>query len=261
MNTFDLAAILITIAAVSGYLNHRFLKLPATSGTLAVALFSSLVVVAADAALPRLDIQASIAGFLGRIDFNQTLMRGMLSFLLFAGALHLDLEGLLEHKWTIALLATVGVVISTAVIGGLMWWFFLLIRADVSPLVCLVFGALISPTDPVAVIGLLRELRAPRSLEAQIAGESLFNDGIGVVLFLALVSLAGLSAPSASPLTASVGGVLAFFVREVGGGAVLGLGLGYAAYRTLKSIDDRSSTRSPFASMCPAQSLSCLPAC
>jgi monovalent cation:H+ antiporter, CPA1 family len=238
MNAFDLAAILITVAAISGYLNHQLLKLPPTSGTLAVALFTSLVVVATNAAFPQLEIQTTIARFLGRIDFNQTLMHGMLSFLLFAGALHLDLGGLLEDKWTIGVLATVGVVISTAVVGGLMWWFFTVVHLGVAPLVCFVFGALISPTDPVAVIGLLKELRAPKSLEAQIAGESLFNDGVGVVVFLTLVSLAGLSATSESTATPNVGGVLVFFVRQVGGGALLGLGLGYVAYRTLMSIDD-----------------------
>ncbi len=205
---------------------------------LTVALVSSLMLVAADAALPWLGVQATIATFLARIDFNQTLMRGMLSFLLFAGALHLDLEGLLNDKLTIGILATVGVVISTAVVGGLMWCVFGLMHAGVPLLVCLVFGALISPTDPVAVIGLLKDLRAPKSLEAQIAGESLFNDGVGVVVFSALVSLAGLSVPGARTVTPDVGSLLMFFVREVGGGALLGLGLGYIAYRAMMSIDD-----------------------
>src|SRR6266542_5632030 len=131
MKAFDLAAILLTIAAISGYLNYRWLKLPATSGMLTVALVSSLMLVAAVAALPGLGVQATIGTFLARIDFNQTLMRGMLSFLLFAGALHLDLEGLLNDKLTIGILATVGVVISTAVVGGLMWCVFGLMHAGV----------------------------------------------------------------------------------------------------------------------------------
>lgn len=238
MSGFDLAAILLTVAATFGYLNHRILRLPPTSGILVVALVSSLMLVAADAALPSLQIQALIAGFVTRIDFNQTLMRGMLSFLLFAGALHLDLEGLLEDKWTIGILATVGVLISTAIVGALMWGVFRLIHADVPLLVCFVFGALISPTDPVAVMGLLKELRAPKSLEAQIAGESLFNDGVGVVVFSALVSVAGLSANAASALAPDALSLLLFFIREVGGGAALGLALGYLAYRALRSIDD-----------------------
>lgn len=238
MNAFDVAAILLAIAAVSGYVNYRFLRLPATSGMLAVALVSSLMLVATDAALPSLHIQATIARFVTRIDFNQTLMRGMLSFLLFAGALHLDLEGLLDDKWTIGILATVGVLISTGIVGVLMWCVFRLIHADVPLLVCFVFGALISPTDPVAVMGLLKELGAPKSLESQIAGESLFNDGVGVVVFSALVSVAGLSANAANTLMPDALSLLLFFIREVGGGMALGLGLGYAAYRALGTIDD-----------------------
>jgi CPA1 family monovalent cation:H+ antiporter len=119
MNAFDTAAVLIAIAAITGYINHRFLKLPATTGTLAVALVSSLVIVAADAAVPGWHVQTLIVGFLGEIDFNEALMHGMLCFLLFAGSLHIDLDGLLEHKWTIGGLATVGVVLSTAVVGVL----------------------------------------------------------------------------------------------------------------------------------------------
>lgn len=238
MNSFDLAAILLTVAAISGYLNHRLLKLPPTAGILAVALTSSLIVMGADAVFPGLHVHATIAQFLERIDFNQTLMRGMLSFLLFAGALHLDLEGLLADRWTIGILATVGVLISTAIIGCLMWWVFWVVGAGVPLLVCFVFGALISPTDPVAVMGLLKELRAPQSLEAQIAGESLFNDGVGVVVFSALVSLAGLAVAPASTVTPNVVSLALFFIREVGGGAALGLALGYVAYRALLSIDD-----------------------
>jgi len=196
------------------------------------------MIIAVDAALPQLEIHGTIARFVGRIDFNQTLMRGMLAFLLFAGALQVDLRGLLDNKWTITALATVGVAISTAIVGGLMWGFFLAIGADVSPLVCFVFGAVVSPTDPVAVMGLLKDLHASPNLEAQIAGESLFNDGIGVVLFVALASLAGLPGLGESAMRPDVGGALTFVVREIGGGAALGLGLGYLAYRTLMRIDD-----------------------
>jgi Na+:H+ antiporter len=239
MNAFDIAAILLAVAAVSGYLNHRFLKLPATSGTLVVALVSSLIVVAADAAMPGLPLRGALAGFLHEIDFNQTLMHGMLSFLLFAGALHVDMEGLLDNKWTIGSLATVGVLVSTLVVGVLVWGVFRLLGADVSLPICLAFGALISPTDPIAVMGLLKELRAPKSLEAQIAGESLFNDGVGVVVFFALVSMAGLSDPAGgAEVSGEPAGLLVFFVREVAGGAALGLGLGYVGYRALKSLND-----------------------
>ena len=155
-------------------------------------------------------------------------MRGFLSFLLFAGALHVDVEGLWRNKGTIATLATVGVLISTVVVGVLTWASFRLLGIPVPLVVALVYGALISPTDPIAVIGLLRELHAPESLEAQIAGESLFNDGVGVVVFLAFVSVAGLPGmDAAGHVNTEAVGLARFFVREVGGGALLGLGLGY----------------------------------
>jgi CPA1 family monovalent cation:H+ antiporter len=237
MNGFDIAAILAAIAAGFGYLNHRVLRFPATSGILAVALVSSLLLVAADSVVPQLNLAAIVAHFLGAIDFNETLMHGMLAFLLFAGALRVDLEGLVANRWTIGSLATVGVLLSTAIVGVLMWWSFALIGLPLPFFVALVFGALISPTDPIAVMGMLTELGAPRNLEAQIAGESLFNDGVGVVVFLAVVSLAGLSA-SEHRFVLGVPGVLTFFAREVAGGLALGLASGYAGYRALKSIDD-----------------------
>jgi CPA1 family monovalent cation:H+ antiporter len=241
MNAFDTAAVLIAIAALTGYINHRVLKLSATTGTLAVALVSSLVIVVADAVVPGWQLRAVLTGFLGGIDFNEALMHGMLCFLLFAGSLHIDLEGLLEHKWTIGALATVGVVISTLVVGTFTWWAFGLFGVEIPFVICLVFGSLISPTDPIAVMGLLKELKAPRSLEAQIAGESLFNDGIAVVVFFALVSVAGLSgAGEAEAITVSAGGLASFFVQEVAGGALLGFGFGYVGYHAIKSINDHS---------------------
>lgn len=239
MNAFDTAAVLIAIAAMCGYVNHRFLKLPATSGTLVVALVSSILVLAAETLVPAWHVRAALAGFLTGIDFNEALMHGMLCFLLFAGSLHVDLDDLLANKWTIGLLATIGVLISTLAVGAMTWWVLQLMGVDIAFVVCLVFGALISPTDPIAVMGLLKELNAPRSLEAQIAGESLFNDGISVVVFFALASVAGLSASvNADAIHISASGLTTFFLREVAGGAALGLGLGYLGYRALKSIDD-----------------------
>jgi CPA1 family monovalent cation:H+ antiporter len=238
MNAFDIAAILAAIAATSGYINHRVLRLPASSGTLVVALVSSLAVLLIDYATG-LKLADAAVTFLSSIDFNETLMHGMLSFLLFAGALHVDLEGLLANKWTIGTLATVGVLVSTTIVGVVTWWAFRLVGVPTPLLMCVAFGALISPTDPVAVMGLLKELRAPADLEAQIAGESLFNDGIGVVVFFAVMSLAGWSTiEPAHP----VGGItlLTFFLREVAGGAALGVAVGYAGYRALKSLDERS---------------------
>lgn len=239
MNAFDIAAILAVIAATSGYINHRFLRLPATSGTLAVALVSSLAVLAADWVFADLKLVDAAATFLSSIDFNETLMHGMLSFLLFAAALHVDLEELLANKWTIGTLSTVGVLVSTAVVGLLTWWAFSLVGLSVPLLVCVAFGALIAPTDPTAVMGLLKELRAPRDLEAQIAGESLFNDGVGVVVYFAVVTLAGWSVIEPAPAF-GVTGLLIFVLREVIGGAALGFGLGYLAYRAIKSINERA---------------------
>lgn len=237
MKPFDVASTLTAVAAVSGYVNHRFLRLPATSGTLLVALASSLIVVLAEYALPGLQLRAQVTEFLGEIDFDQALMHGMLCFLLFAGALHVDLDDLVENRWTIGVLATIGVLLSTAIVGLLTWGAFRLVGVPISPLACLTFGALISPTDPIAVMGLLKELRAPRSLEAQIAGESLFNDGVGVVVFLALASMAGLSG-EARTMDVGAATLALFAARQVLGGLALGLGLGYVAYRALKSIDE-----------------------
>ena len=239
MSVFDIAAILITVAAVSGYVNHRLLRLPSTSGTLLVALVSSLIVVVLEHFVPSLQLQSDIERFLGQIDFNQTLMHGLLCFLLFAGALHVDLGGLLDHRWTIAALSTVGVLLSVAVVGTLTWFALDLLGLHQSLLVCFTFGALISPTDPVAVMGLLKELHAPASLEAQIAGESLFNDGVGVVVFLGLASMADLSGAVHADAPGMDWPALAIFAfREVAGGVGLGLALGYVGYRALKSIDD-----------------------
>jgi len=238
MNLFDVASVLVAAAAACGYLNHRFLKLPASSGTLVLALASSLAVLVVDVAFPSLRLPQTLDRFLSQIDFNDALMHGMLCFLLFAGAMSVDLDELLAQKWRIAALATGSVLISTAITGALMWGVFRLIGADVPLAVCFVFGALISPTDPVAVMGLLKEMRAPKSLEAQIGGESLFNDGIGVVVFLGLVAVAGLGGPSAlHEIPGDPLGVTWFLLRQVIGGGALGLGMGFVAYAALKSID------------------------
>ena len=186
---FETAAILIVLATFLGYVNYRFVGLQHTIGLTVMGAIASLAVVAADAALP-LPLEAAEESLLESIDFSDTLLNGMLSFLLFAGALHVDLGNLLQRKWTVSLLATVGVVISTLVVGAgfrLATW---LLGFEVSWLWCLVFGALISPTDPVAVVGILRSAGTPPVFEAKIAGESLFNDGVGVVLFTILLAAA-----------------------------------------------------------------------
>ncbi len=241
MNPFDVTAILVAVAAAAGYVNYRVFRLPPTSGILAVSLVASIALVLVDAIFGQRHLETMLAGFLARIDFNEALMHGMLSFLLFAGALHVDLQALREQRWMIGLLATIGVLLSTAFIAILTYGVFRLLEVDLPFEACLLFGALISPTDPIAVIGLLKDLRAPRALEAQIAGESLFNDGMGVVVFLAILSVVGMSESGTLGEGPDAAANLAvFFTRQVAGGVALGLGFGYVAYRALKSVDHHS---------------------
>ncbi|NRB27819.1 MAG: cation:proton antiporter, partial [Roseibacillus sp.] len=188
MEFLDLAAILLVLAAVFGYLNLKFLKLPTTIGIMLIGLLSSMVLLMLRDALPLIPEAAD--RFVESIDFNKTLMEGMLSFLLFAGALHVNLGNLLDQKKLIAIMASFGVVFSTFVIGGATWLLFPLFGFEVPFLWCLVFGALISPTDPVAVLSILKTAGAPKSLETKITGESLFNDGVGVVVYLAVLGMA-----------------------------------------------------------------------
>ena len=221
--------ILICLAALFSYVNHRLLKLPITIGLMAVALVFSLVLLG----LGKLGfgVEAEAQRFIGAIDFNEALMHGMLGFLLFAGALHVKLDELLELKWVIGTLAVVGTILSSLITGALGYWLFDLVGLPLPFLYCLLFGALISPTDPIAVMGVLRQARLPKALEMKIVGESLFNDGVGVVIFLVVLNLV----PKAS---VGVPDVLALFAEEALGGAALGLGLGYIAYRMLRSVDN-----------------------
>jgi len=243
MNLFDVIAVLLTLAAIFGYLNHRFLKLAPSVGLLMISLVSSLGVMLISELVPDLGLVVVIRGYVSNIDFNEALMHGMLGFLLFAGALHVDLDYFVQRRASISLLATLGLLISTALVAVMSKVLFGLLGLDASWLACLVFGALISPTDPIAVMGTLKTLHAPPSLEAKIAGESLFNDGVAVVVFTGLVALLqsqtgysggahGHDGPM-GPLD-----MLWLFVREAGGGALLGLASGWIAYRLMRSIDD-----------------------
>ena len=187
---FHLAALLVTLAAGLGYINHRWLRLPHTIGLVVSGLVISAVVLCADLILPSLGLRDLVRGTLARLEFEDTLMKAFLSFLLFAGALHVDLDSLIARRWVIGTLATVGIVISTLVVAGLMYLGFSMSGVSISFPYCLVFGALISPTDPVAVMGILKKVKVPETLRAKIAGESLFNDGVGVVLVTVLVAVA-----------------------------------------------------------------------
>lgn len=232
MDLFELIALMITLSAVFSFLNYRFIKLPTTIGVMAIALAFSLGLIIAGQFVPQIEIKAE--RIVGSIDFNQTLMHGMLGFLLFAGALHINLDDLREYRWTIALLASLGVMLSTVIVATLAWGVFQLLGIAVSPIYCLLFGALISPTDPIAVLAILKQAGVPKSLETKIAGESLFNDGIGVVVFLGVLEIA----------TGEYGfdmvHLTELFVQEAIGGAVLGLVLGYVAFLMLRSVENYS---------------------
>jgi CPA1 family monovalent cation:H+ antiporter len=233
---FDLVAVLLGLAALFGYINHIFLKLPHTIGLVVIALAVSLGVLAADALAPGLALGDSVRGALTRIDFTEALMKGLLAFLLFAGALHVDLSEIASHKWVIGAMATIGVLISTVIIGGGSWAIFQAVGVPVSFAYCLVFGALISPTDPVAVLSILKQVAVPKSLEAKIAGESLFNDGVGVVVFAILAAIAtGADGADISPGSAAM-----LFLAEAVGGAVLGLAAGWVAFLAMRSLDEHN---------------------
>ena len=229
MNLFDLLAILLTLSALFSYLNHRYIRLPTAIGLMLIAILVSMALTLL--AYLGIGVDDQARRIVSSIDFNRALLGGMLSFLLFAGALHVGLDDLAANKWTIGILATVGVAVSTLIVGTSVWWVMGAFGFSISYLYCLLFGALISPTDPVAVLSILRSAGARRSLEAKICGESLFNDGFGVVLFALLFEAT--QRPQGLDLTDMV----VLFLRETAGGLLLGLLGGYLAYRMLKSVD------------------------
>jgi CPA1 family monovalent cation:H+ antiporter len=226
---FDVIAILLTLAAVFSYINYRFIKLPATIGVMLIALLLSLLLIVLGRFGVPVDRQA--ARILSTVDFNRTLLHGMLSFLLFAGALHVNLGDLVSQKRVIGLLATVGLLISTAIVGVVSWWLFGLLGVKIPFIYGLLFGALISPTDPIAVLGILKKAGVAKSLETKITGESLFNDGVAVVIFLVLLGVLQ------GGDEGGVWGIVKLFFQEAVGGAVLGLLLGWITYRLLSRVD------------------------
>jgi CPA1 family monovalent cation:H+ antiporter len=231
MEVLDLAALLLTLAAIFSYINFRFLKLPTTIGIMLIAMLISIsLVVLGHCGFESIQNKATVV--LEGIDFNKALMHGMLSFLLFSGALHVNLEDLDQHKWIISILATFGVVMSTFMVGSIAWMVFLLIGLKLPFIYCLLFGSLIAPTDPIAVIGILKKAGVPKSLETKITGESLFNDGVAVVVFLVIMGIV----TGGHDVTA--GHIMLLFVKEAIGGVLFGLAIGWLAYRMLKSVDN-----------------------
>lgn len=230
MNIFEISSILVTISAALMYLNFKFLKFPMTIGLMLLSLVLSLFIFLTSSLIP--NIQLLALSMLSSIDFNATLMGGMLSFLLFAGALHVDLNDLLDQKLIISILATLGVIFSTFLVGTITYYLLGLFSIHIDYIYCLLFGSLISPTDPIAVLGILKETNAPKSLETTIAGESLFNDGVGVVVFAVILSLATGGADI------SFSKISFLFFEEAVGGIIFGLLFGYLFFKLLKSVDD-----------------------
>lgn len=238
MSIFTIGAILVGLSALFGYINHRILRLPHTIGLVVVALAASLSIIGFDLIQPSFQIGMQVTGVLRQIDFNETLMHGMLSFLLFAGALHADFSSFKTRRLTIAVMACLGTVISTFVVGGVMWFVLGLFDFELPFIWALVFGALISPTDPVAVLSLFKIVNVPDTLQAKMAGESLFNDGIGVVIFTVVVAIALASGEHGGNMGAVE--IIKLFFTEAVGGAVLGLAAGYIGYRAMYGINEPS---------------------
>lgn len=231
MALLNSAAILMTLAALFAYLNHRFIRLPTSIGIMLIALCFSLLLLVVGK-FGWIDTRPYADWLAHDIDFHSTLMHGMLSFLLFAGALHVNLNDLERQKWIIGLLASLGVVLSTCIIGGVSYLVFSAIGLNMPIVYCLLFGALISPTDPIAVMGILKSSSAPRSLHTKIAGESLFNDGVGVVVFLILLGVAS------GGEQLSLSRITLLFAQEAVGGAVFGLVIGAVTYHFLKQVNN-----------------------
>jgi len=234
MDLFSLSAILITITALFSYINAKWIKLPTAIGVMVIALVFSLGI----ALIEWLGIYPSRAlaeRIIASVDFNFTLLQGMLSFLLFAGALHVNLKDLGEQRWVIFTLSTFGVLLSTLLIGYGSFLAFKLAGLEVELIYCLLFGALISPTDPIAVLSILKSTGAPKALETKITGESLFNDGVGVVIFIVLLGIAQ------NPESATLSHIALLFAEEAIGGVIFGLLLGYAGFKLLASLDDYSA--------------------
>ncbi|MGJ8626485.1 MAG: cation:proton antiporter [Sulfitobacter sp.] len=235
MNFLQITSLLIVLAGGFGAINYLYLKLPSAIGILVVSLLASFGLLALDLLWPALNIADTVRGIVQGIDFSEALLEGMLGLLLFAGALHVKLSDLRSEWIPVFLMATLGIALSTVIVGFAFSWL-----TGMPLLMALIFGALISPTDPVAVLGVLREADLPKALETKIAGESLFNDGVGYVVFLVLVGLAFPSDSHGADHNSPLVGAAMLFVQEALGGAVLGLVLGWLTFRVMRRIDDYS---------------------
>lgn len=231
MDTYIIATILVFMAAVFGYINVRFLKMPNTIGLMIITIVCTVFVLLYALFDPTLlNLEKSI---ISKIDFKTVLLDEMLSFLLFAGALHTNFQQLKVQRWPILLFSTLGVLTSTFLVGAATFGILQLVGFNIGFVYCLLFGALISPTDPIAVLGILKKVGAPKKLETKIVGESLFNDGVGVVVFLTIFQIANTGIENTTVLD-----VVSLFGKEVIGGVALGGLIGFISYRLMKTIDD-----------------------
>ena len=230
MQLYNALAILTVLAALFSYINYRFIRLPDTIGMMLISVGVSLCVLL----LGRFDLVffEGATRFIRSIDFHTVLVKMMLSFLLFAGAIHFHFQDLRRERISILTFSTLSVLISTLVVGGTLFWLCRLFQQPMEFIYCLLFGALISPTDPIAALSILRQAGIPRSLEVKITGESLFNDGVGIVLFLVFYQIASPDMENLSAIDAVL-----LLLRQAGGGVLLGVLLGYLGYWLLRSID------------------------
>ncbi len=229
MHILHYTSLLVATAALCAWINQRFIKLPSAIGIMSVSLAASLALLALEWA--GLVSSAAVASLVGACDFQELVLHGMLAFLLFAGGLTVDIEQLRSQKGAVALLSSVGVILGAFITGGIFWVLTSLCGFPVPFQVALLFGAIVAPTDPVAILGILRKVGVPKSLELKLVGESLFNDGIGVVVFLAVSSMVFGEALSVSHMGLAL-------VIEVVGGAALGAVLGWLVYKLIKMVDD-----------------------
>jgi CPA1 family monovalent cation:H+ antiporter len=232
ISILETTALLLTLSALFGWVNRIFLQLPHSIGLLLLGIISSLLLIAVELMFPEQQIYEQLATALQQLDFTQLVINGMLAFLLFAGALNINFDTLISRAWPIAYLAIVATVISTLVVGLLFWGTAQLLGLPISLPWSFAFGALISPTDPIAVLTMLKSVALPDRLKTELEGEALFNDGVGIVLF---TFIAGIAAGAEAP---DVGRALLHLIWEAGGGILLGFVTGYAAYRAMRAIDD-----------------------